>query len=58
VKRGKTKSRHAVKRDGLIAETLRPRLYGLLNLDTAPREKLLNEIRASEDIHSAQVIQL
>src|SRR6266704_1579808 len=30
----------------------------VLNLDTAPSEALLNEIRASEDIHSAQVIQL
>jgi D-3-phosphoglycerate dehydrogenase len=30
----------------------------VLNLDNAPREELLNEIRASEDIHSAQVIQL
>jgi D-3-phosphoglycerate dehydrogenase len=30
----------------------------VLNLDTAPSEKLLTEIRASEDIHSAQVIQL
>jgi D-3-phosphoglycerate dehydrogenase len=30
----------------------------VLNLDTAPSEQLLNEIRASEDIHSAQVIQL
>jgi D-3-phosphoglycerate dehydrogenase / 2-oxoglutarate reductase len=30
----------------------------VLNLDTAPSEKLLREIRASEDIHSAQVIQL
>ena len=30
----------------------------VLNLDTAPGEKLLTEIRASEDIHSAQVIQL
>jgi D-3-phosphoglycerate dehydrogenase len=30
----------------------------VLNLDTAPGEQLLREIRASEDIHSAQVIQL
>jgi D-3-phosphoglycerate dehydrogenase / 2-oxoglutarate reductase len=30
----------------------------VLNLDTAPSEELLNEIRASGDIHSAQVIQL
>jgi D-3-phosphoglycerate dehydrogenase len=30
----------------------------VLNLDTAPSEKLLREIRANEDIHSAQVIQL
>ncbi len=30
----------------------------VLNLDTAPSEALLNEIRASEDIRSAQVIQL
>src|SRR5215471_4076967 len=30
----------------------------VLNLDTAPSEQLLREIRASEDIHSAQVIQL
>jgi D-3-phosphoglycerate dehydrogenase / 2-oxoglutarate reductase len=30
----------------------------VLNLDTAPSENLLTEIRASEDIHSAQVIQL
>jgi len=30
----------------------------VLNLDTAPSERLLREIRASEDIHSAQVIQL
>src|SRR5881275_3440289 len=30
----------------------------VLNLDTAPSEKLLTEIRASEDIHSAQVIEL
>ena len=29
----------------------------VLNLDTAPGEALLNEIRASEDIRSAQVIQ-
>jgi hypothetical protein len=29
-----------------------------LNLDTAPSEKLLTEIRASEDIRSAQVIEL
>jgi D-3-phosphoglycerate dehydrogenase len=32
--------------------------FTVLNLDTAPSEKLLTEIRASEDIHSAQVIQL
>ena len=30
----------------------------VLNLDTAPNEELLAEIRASEDIHSAQVIEL
>jgi D-3-phosphoglycerate dehydrogenase len=30
----------------------------VLNLDTTPSEELLSEIRASEDIHSAQVIQL
>src|SRR3954470_9768397 len=30
----------------------------VLNLDTAPSEVLLREIHASEDIHSAQVIQL
>jgi D-3-phosphoglycerate dehydrogenase / 2-oxoglutarate reductase len=30
----------------------------VLNLDTAPSEQLLNDIRASEDIQSAQVIQL
>jgi D-3-phosphoglycerate dehydrogenase len=30
----------------------------VLNLDTAPDEALLDEIRASEDIHSAQVIEL
>src|SRR5437660_471209 len=30
----------------------------VLNLDTAPSENLLTKIRASEDIHSAQVIQL
>jgi D-3-phosphoglycerate dehydrogenase len=30
----------------------------VLNLDTAPSEELLSEIRANEDIHSAQVIQL
>jgi D-3-phosphoglycerate dehydrogenase len=30
----------------------------VLNLDNAPDEKLLQEIRASGDIHSAQVIQL
>ncbi len=30
----------------------------VLNLDTAPTEELLKQIRASEDIHSAQVIQL
>src|SRR6476659_7756071 len=30
----------------------------VLNLDTAPGEQLLREICASEDIHSAQVIQL
>jgi D-3-phosphoglycerate dehydrogenase len=30
----------------------------VLNLDNAPSEKLLSEVRASEDIHSAQAIQL
>jgi D-3-phosphoglycerate dehydrogenase len=30
----------------------------VLNLDTAPEEALLEQIRASEDIHSAQVIEL
>jgi len=30
----------------------------VLNLDTAPSEELLHKIRCSEDIHSAQVIQL
>src|ERR1700730_2750948 len=30
----------------------------VLNLDTAPGEDLLREIHASEDVHSAQVIQL
>jgi D-3-phosphoglycerate dehydrogenase len=30
----------------------------VLNLDTTPSEELLTQIRASEDIHSAQVIQL
>ena len=30
----------------------------VLNLDTVPGEELLSEIRAGEDIHSAQVIQL
>jgi D-3-phosphoglycerate dehydrogenase len=30
----------------------------VLNLDTAPEEALLEKIRASEDIHSAQVIKL
>jgi D-3-phosphoglycerate dehydrogenase len=30
----------------------------VLNLDTAPAEELLRKIRVSEDIHSAQVIQL
>jgi D-3-phosphoglycerate dehydrogenase / 2-oxoglutarate reductase len=30
----------------------------VLNLDTAPKEALLEQIRASEDIHSAQVIEL
>jgi len=30
----------------------------VLNLDTAPSEELLSQIRASGDIHSAQVIQL
>jgi D-3-phosphoglycerate dehydrogenase len=34
------------------------RALTVLNLDTAPSEKLLTEIRASKDIHSAQVIQL
>src|SRR5262249_55154619 len=34
------------------------RALKVLNLDSAPSEKLLNEIRASEDIHSAQVIEL
>ncbi len=34
------------------------RALTVLNLDTAPDEKLLGQIRASEDIHSAQVIQL
>src|SRR5207249_8872010 len=29
----------------------------VLNLDTAPNEELLREIRASEDIHAAQVIE-
>ena len=29
----------------------------VLNLDTAPTEELLCDIRASEDIHSVQVIQ-
>jgi len=32
--------------------------FKVLNLDTAPSEELLREIRASDDIHSAQVIQL
>ena len=32
--------------------------FTVLNLDTAPSEELLREIRASDDIHSAQVIQL
>jgi D-3-phosphoglycerate dehydrogenase len=30
----------------------------VLNLDTAPSEELLGEIRSSGDIHSAQVIEL
>jgi len=30
----------------------------VLNLDTAPDAALLEQIRASEDIHSAQVIEL
>jgi D-3-phosphoglycerate dehydrogenase len=30
----------------------------VLNLDTAPSGRLLAEIQASEDIHSAQVIEL
>src|SRR5258707_5945758 len=30
----------------------------VLNLDTAPEEALLEQIRASEDVHSAQVIEL
>jgi len=30
----------------------------VLNLDTAPNEELMNEIRANEDIRTAQVIQL
>jgi len=30
----------------------------VLNLDAAPSGELLNELRAGEDIHSAQVIQL
>jgi hypothetical protein len=34
------------------------RALTVLNLDTAPGEGLLREIHASEDIHSAQVIQL
>jgi D-3-phosphoglycerate dehydrogenase len=34
------------------------RALTVLNLDTAPDEQLLSEIRASEDIHSAQVIRL
>jgi D-3-phosphoglycerate dehydrogenase / 2-oxoglutarate reductase len=34
------------------------RALTVLNLDTAPDEALLAEIRASEDIHSAQVIEL
>jgi D-3-phosphoglycerate dehydrogenase / 2-oxoglutarate reductase len=34
------------------------RALTVLNLDTAPSEELLSEIRASEDIHSAQVIEL
>jgi D-3-phosphoglycerate dehydrogenase len=34
------------------------RALTVLNLDTAPEEALLEQIRASEDIHSAQVIEL
>jgi D-3-phosphoglycerate dehydrogenase len=30
----------------------------VLNLDSAPKAALLEEIRASDDIHSAQVIEL
>ena len=30
----------------------------VLNLDSAPNEGLLNKIRSSEDIRSAQVIEL
>jgi len=30
----------------------------VLNLDTSPGEKLLAAIRASDDVHSAQVIEL
>ena len=30
----------------------------VLNLDTAPNEELLAKLRASEDVHSAQVIEL
>jgi D-3-phosphoglycerate dehydrogenase len=30
----------------------------VLNLDTAPSEELLTEIRVSEDIHAAQVVEL
>jgi hypothetical protein len=30
----------------------------VLNLDTLPDEKILTAIRASDDIHSAQVIEL
>jgi len=30
----------------------------VLNLDTVPSEELLTQVRASGDIHSAQVIQL
>jgi D-3-phosphoglycerate dehydrogenase len=30
----------------------------VLNLDTAPAEELLAVIRAGDDVHSAQVIQL
>jgi D-3-phosphoglycerate dehydrogenase / 2-oxoglutarate reductase len=30
----------------------------VLNLDTAPGEELMKEIRANEDIRTAQVIQL